>query len=86
MMRKLFVFMLTAILITSCSSKKILSVNKIAQIGIINNIASQYDFSQNRFSTFNNSKNSYVKNLPEVEVNIPTVKNNPDFLASKDKV
>ena len=86
MMRKLFVFMLTAILITSCSSKKILSVNKIAQNGIINNIASQYDFSQNRFSTFNNSKNSYVKNLPEVEVNIPTVKNNQDFLASKDKV
>ena len=86
MMRKLFVFMLTAILITSCSSKKILSVNKIAQNGIINNIASQYDFSQNRFSTFNNSKNSYVKNLPEVEVNIPTVKNNQNFLASRDKV
>lgn len=86
MMRKLFVFMLTAILITSCSSKKILSVNKIAQNGIINNIASQYDFSQKQYSTLSNLKNSSVKNLSEVEASIPTVKNNKDLLASKDKV
>ena len=85
-MRRLLVFMLIAVLIISCSSKKILSVRKVAHNGVINNIASQYDFSQKRFSTSNNSKNSYVKNLPEVEVSIPTVKNNKDLLASKDKV
>ena len=85
-MKKLLVFMLLAVLIISCSSKKLLSVRKIAHNGVINNIASQYDFSQKRFSTSNNSKNSYVKNLPEVEVSIPTVKNNKDLLASKDKV
>ena len=85
-MKRLLVFVLLAVLIISCSSKKILSVRKVAHNGVINNIASQYDFSQKRFSTSNNSKNSYVKNLPEVEVSIPTVKNNKDLLASKDKV
>ena len=85
-MRRLLVFVFAVVLLGSCSSKKILSVRKIAHNGVINNIASQYDFSQKRFSTSNNSKNSYVKNLPEVEVSIPTVKNNKDLLASKDKV
>ena len=85
-MKKLLVFVFAVVLLGSCSSKKILSVRKIAHNGVINNIASQYDFSQKRFSTSNNSKNSYVKNLPEVEVSIPTVKNNKDLLASKDKV
>jgi len=85
-MKKLLVFVFAVVLLGSCSSKKILSVRKIAHNGAINNIASQYDFSQKRFSTSNNSKNSYVKNLPEVEVSIPTVKNNKDLLASKDKV
>ena len=85
-MKRFLVFMLLAVLIISCSSKKLLSGRKIAQNGVINNIASQYDFSQKRFSTSNNSKNGYVKNLPEVEVSIPTVKNNKDLLASKDIV
>ena len=85
-MKRLLVFMLLAVLIISCSSKKILSVRKIAHNVVINNIASQYDFSQKRFSTSNNSKNSNVKNLPEVEGRITPVKNNQDFLASKDKV
>ena len=78
--------MLLAVLILSCSSKKVLLVRKIAHNGIINNIAAQYNFSQKQYSTLNNSKNNSVKNLPEVEGSIPTVKNNPDFLASKDKV
>ena len=78
--------MLLAVLIISCNSKKILSVRKMAHNGIINNIAAQYNFSQKQYSTLNNSKNTSVKNLPEVEGSIPTVKNNPDFLASKDKV
>ena len=78
--------MLLAVLIISCNSKKILSVRKIAQNGIINNIAAQYDFSQKQYSTLSNLKNSSVKNLSEVEASIPIVKNNPDFLASKDKV
>ena len=85
-MKRLLVFVFAVVLLGSCSSKKILSVRKVAHNGVINNIASQYDFSQKRFSTSNNSKNSYVKNLPEVEVSIPTVKNNKDLLASKDKV
>ena len=85
-MGRLLVFVFVLVLLGSCSSKKILSVRKVAHNGVINNIASQYDFSQKRFSTSNNSKNSYVKNLPEVEVSIPTVKNNKDLLASKDKV
>ena len=85
-MGRLLVFVFVVVLLGSCSSKKILSVRKVAHNGVINNIASQYDFSQKRFSTSNNSKNSYVKNLPEVEVSIPTVKNNKDLLASKDKV
>ena len=78
--------MLLAVLIISCSSKKILSVRKIAHNGVINNIVSQYDLSQNQYSTLNNSKNSSTKNLPEVEGRITPVKNNQDFLASKDKV
>ena len=85
-MRRLLVFVFAVVLLGSCSSKKILSVRKIAHNGVINNIASQYDFSQKRFSTSNNSKNSYVKNLPKVEVSIPKVKNNKDLIASKDKV
>ena len=86
MMKRLFVFMLMTVLIISCSSKKILSVRKIAHNGVINNVASQYDFSQKRYSALNNSKNSSAKNLAEAEASIPTVKNNLDFLASKDKV
>ena len=78
--------MLLAVLIISCSSKKLLSVRKIAHNGVINNIASQYDFSQKQYNTLNNSKNSSAKNLPEAEGRIPSVSNNPDFLASKDKI
>ena len=85
-MKRLLVFMLLAVLIISCSSKKKLSVRKIAHNGVINNIASQYDFSQKQYSTLNNSKNSSAKNLLEVEGRITPVKNNQDFLASKDKV
>ena len=86
MMKRLLVFMLLAVLIISCSSKKILSVRKIAHYGVINNIASQYDFSQKQYSTLNNSKNSSAKNLTEVEGRITPVSNNQDFLASKDKI
>ena len=85
-MKRLLVFMLLAVLIISCSSKKILSVRKIAHNGVINNIASQYYFSQNQHSTLNNSKNSSAKNLPEVEGRITPVNNNQDFIASKDKI
>ena len=85
-MKRLLVFMLLAVLIISCSSKKLLSVRKISHNGVVNNIASQYDFSQKQYSTLNNSKNSSAKNLLEVEGRITPVKNNQDFLASKDKV
>ena len=85
-MKRLLVFMLLAVLIISCSSKKLLSVRKIAHNGVINNIASQYDFSQIQYSTLNNSKNSSAKNLTEVEGRITPVSNNQDFLASKDKI
>ena len=85
-MKRLLVFMLLAVLIISCSSKKILSVRKISNNGVINNIASQYDFSQKQYSTLSNLKNSSVKNLSEAEISIPSSKNNPDFIASKDKV
>ena len=85
-MKRLLVFMLLAVLIISCSSKKILSVRKIAHNGVINNIASRYDFSQKQYNTLNISKNSSAKNLSEVEASIPSSKNNQDFLASKDKI
>ena len=85
-MKRLLVFMLLAVLIISCSSKKILSVRKIAHNGVINNIASRYDFSQKQYSTLNISKNSSAKNLSEVEASITAVTNNQDFLASKDKI
>ena len=85
-MKRLLVFMLPAVLIISCSSKKLLSVRKIAHNGVINNIASQYDFSQKQYSTLNISKNSSAKNLSDAEGSIPSVSNNPDFLASKDKI
>ena len=85
-MKRLLAFMLLAVLIISCSSKKILSVRKIAHNGVINNIASQYDFSQKQYNTLNNSKNSSAKNISEAEGRITSVSNNPDFLASKDKV
>ena len=85
-MKRLLVFVFAVALLGSCSSKKILSVRKISNNGVINNIASQYDFSQKQYSTLSNLKNSSVKNLSEVEASIPTVKNNKDLLASKDKV
>ena len=85
-MKRLLVFMLLAVLTISCSSKKILSVRKIAHNGVINNIASRYDFSQKQYSTLNISKNSSAKNLSDAEGSIPTVSNNQDFLASKDKI
>ena len=85
-MKRLLAFMLLAVLIICCSSKKILSIRKIAHNGVINNIASQYDFSQMQYSTLNISKNSSAKNLSKVKASIPTVRNNPDFLASKDKI
>ena len=85
-MKRLLVFMLLAVLIISCSSKKKLSVRKTAHNGVINNVASQYDFSQKQYSTLNNSKNSSAKNLSDAEGSIPSVSNNPDFLASKDKI
>ncbi len=85
-MKRLLVFMLLAVLIISCSTKKKLSVRKIAHNGVINNIASRYDFSQKQYSTLNISKNSSAKNLSDAEGSIPSVSNNPDFLASKDKI
>ena len=85
-MKRLLVFMLLAVLIISCSSKKKLSVWKIAHNGVINNIASQYDFSQKQYSTLNNLKNSSAKNLTELEGRITPVSNNQDFLSSKDKI
>ena len=85
-MKRVLVFMLIAVLIISCSSKKILSLRKIAHNGVINNIASQYDFSQKQYSTLNNLKNSSAKNLTELEGRITPVSNNQDFLASKDKI
>ena len=85
-MKRLLVFMLLSVLTISCSSKKILSVRKIAHNGVINNIASRYDFSQKQYSTLNISKNSSAKNLSDAEGSIPSVSNNPDFLASKDKI
>ena len=85
-MKRLLAFMLLAVLIISCSSKKILSDRKIAHNGVINNIASQYDFSQKQYGTLNNSKNSSANNLSDAEGSIPSVSNNPDFLASKDKI
>ena len=78
--------MLIAVLIISCSSKKILSLRKIAHNGVINNIASQYDFSQKQYSTLNNTKNSSAKNLSDVETSITPAGNTRDFLASNDKV
>ena len=85
-MKRLLVFVFVLVLLGSCSSKKILSVRKVAHNGVINNIASQYDFSQKQYSALNNTKNSSVKNLSEVEASVPTVKNDKDLLASKDKV
>ncbi len=85
-MKRLLVFMLLAVLIISCSTKKKLSVRKIAHNGVINNIASHYDFSQKQYSTLNISKNSSAKNLSDVEASITPVTNNQDFLASKDKI
>ena len=85
-MKRLLVFVFAVVLLGSCSSKKILSVRKVAHNGVINNIASQYDFSQKQYGTLNNSKNSSAKNLSDAEGSIPSVSNNPDFLASKDKI
>ena len=85
-MKRLLVFVFAVALLGSCSSKKILSVRKISNNGVINNIASQYDFSQKQNSTLSNLKNSSVQNLTEIEGSFPKVKNNQDFLASRDKV
>ena len=85
-MKRLLVFTLLAVLIISCSSKKILSVRKIDHNGVINFIAPQYDFSQKQYSTLNNPKNSSAKNISDVEASITPVSNNQDFLASKNKI
>ena len=81
-MKRLLVFVLAIVLFGSCSSKKILSVRKIAHNGVLNNIASQYDLSQKQYSTLNNS----AKNLSDVEASITPVSYNQDFLASKNKI
>ena len=85
-MKRLFAFMLIAVLIISCSSKKIFSVRKIEHNSVTNNIASQYDYSQKKYSTQNNLKNSSANNQREVQPSLPTVKNKQDFLASNDIV
>ena len=85
-MKRLLVSVFAVVFFGSCSSKKTLLVRKISHNGVINNIASQYELSQKRYSTPINPKNCSVNNLSEVESSIPSVGNNQDFLASKDKV
>ena len=85
-MKRLLVFVFAVVLLGSCSSKKIFSVRKIEHNSVTNNIASQYDYSQKKYSTHNNLKNSSGKNQREFQASLPTVKNKQDFLASKDKV
>ena len=85
-MKRLFAFMIIPVLITSCSSEKILSDRKIAHNEFINNITSQYHFSQKQFSTHDIIKNRPVQNQEEAKLSLPSYDQNQNLIASKNHV
>ena len=82
-MRILLLLMFSIVLLGSCSSKKALS-EQIKYDWEIN-----YNSSKRKEKPYNlneNLKNSSIQNQTEVQANLPSIKNNQDFLASNDKV
>ena len=82
-MRILLLLMFSIVLLGSCSSKKALS-EQIKYDWEIN-----YNSSKRKEKPYNlneNLKNSSVQNQSEVQAILPSVKDNIDLLASKDKV
>jgi len=84
-MKKLIVFIFSVLLLGSCSSEKTLS-EQIKYDWDINYNLSKNDFNERPYNPIKNLKNSSVQNQSEVQAILPSVKNNQDFLASKDKV
>ena len=82
-MKKLLIFMFSILLLGSCSSEKTLS-EQIKYDWDINYNSSKGD--ERPYNPSKDLKNSSIQNQSEVQVSIPTVKNNQDLLASKYKV
>ena len=82
-MKKLLIFMFSILILGSCSSEKTLS-EQIKYDWDINYNSSKDD--ERPYNPNKDLKNSSIQNQSEVQVSIPTVKNNQDLLASKYKV
>lgn len=84
-MKKLLIFVISVVLMGSCSSEKTLS-EQIKYDWDINYSSSKDDVNERPYNPIKNLKNSSVQNQSEVQAILPSVKNNQDFLALKDKV
>ena len=84
-MKKLIVFILSVVLLGSCSSKKTLS-EQIKYDWDINYNLSKDDVNERQINVIKNLKTSSLQNQTEVQASLPSVKNNQDLLASNDKV
>ena len=84
-MKRLLVLMVSVLLLGSCNTDKTLS-KKRKYDWDINYTSSKYDDNKRQYNLNKNLKSSSVQNQAEVQVSIPTVKSNQEFLASKDKV
>ena len=84
-MKKIILYTLSFFIFSSCSSEKTLSIKKPKYDWYINDIVSQDNGKLRSYNLNKNLKNSPVQNQTEVQASLPTVKNNQDFLASKDK-
>lgn len=83
-MKKLLIFIISVVLMGSCSSEKTLS-EQIKYDWDINYSSSKDDVNERPYNPIKNLKNSSVQNQSEVQASLPSSKNNQDFLASNDK-
>ena len=84
-MKKLLIFIITVVLMGSCSSEKTLS-EQIKYDWDINYNLSKDDGNERQINVIKNLKNSSLQNQTEVQASLPSVKDNIDLLASNDKV
>ena len=84
-MKRLLVLMVSVFLLGSCNTEKTLS-KQIKYDWDINYTSSKYNDYKRQFNLNKNLKSSSFQNQTEVQASMPTVKNNQEFLVSKDKV
>ena len=84
-MKRLLVLMVSVFLLGSCNTEKTLS-KQIKYDWDINYTSSKYNDYKRLFNLNKNLKSSSFQNQTEDQASMPTVKNNQEFLVSKDKV